>query len=167
MGCGLFLVQLAARAGIRTIAVGRREMHETMLSLGATDCVDYIHEDVATRAQEIADGPVDAIADLVGGATAGAALPSLRPGGSIASVETPEFTFDQLGGREPSPSTGSWSATTPTGCANWPTCWAMAAWRPVISRFCRCPKRPGPIGCSNTAPPEKIVFQVRDEDSNT
>ena len=67
-----------------------------MLSLGATDCVDYIHEDVAIRAQEIADGPVDAIADLVGGATAGAALRSLRPGGSIASGETPEITFEQL-----------------------------------------------------------------------
>jgi len=34
---------------------------------------------------------VDAIADLVGGPHAAAALPALRPGGQIASIATPEL----------------------------------------------------------------------------
>ncbi len=95
-GVGLFLLQLATKLGIRAIAVGRQEMHTTMLSLGASACVDYIHEDVPARTLELADGPVDAVADLVGGPGVAAALACLRPGGSIASIETPELEFDTL-----------------------------------------------------------------------
>jgi NADPH2:quinone reductase len=95
-GVGSFLVQLAAAQVLRTIAVGRQEMHATLLERGATACVDYIHEDVAKRTQEIADGPVDAIADLVGGPGVAMALAALRPGGSIASIETPQLDFDRL-----------------------------------------------------------------------
>jgi NADPH2:quinone reductase len=64
-GVGLFLLQLAA-AGIETIAVGRRAMHEQMLGLGATWCIDYAREDVGRRAVSLTGGPVDAIADLAG-----------------------------------------------------------------------------------------------------
>jgi NADPH:quinone reductase len=93
-GVGMFLLQLAAAAGLTTIAVGRAAMHEQMLRLGAASCIDYTREDVAARAVMLADGPVDAIADLVGGTLASAALPALRPGGQIAAIATPVLDLD-------------------------------------------------------------------------
>jgi len=95
-GVGLFLLQLAAAAGVVTIGVGRPAMHAQLSALGAAACVDYTREDVAARAQALAGGPVDAIADLVGGTLAAAALPSLRPGGQIAAIATPELDLDPL-----------------------------------------------------------------------
>jgi NADPH:quinone reductase-like Zn-dependent oxidoreductase len=95
-GVGLFLLQLAAAGGLEPIAVGRRAMHEQMLALGATACVDYTSEDVAARAVQLAGGPVDAIADLVGGATLSGALGALRPGGQIAAIATPDLDPDPL-----------------------------------------------------------------------
>ena len=44
----------------------------------------------------LADGPVDAIADLVGGRLAPPSCPRLRPGGQIASIATPELDLDPL-----------------------------------------------------------------------
>src|SRR5215467_9086706 len=82
-GVGMFLLQLAAVAGITAIGVGRRAMHEQMLRMGAASCIDYTSEDVAERAVMLAGGPVDAIADLVGGTVASGALGALRPGGQI------------------------------------------------------------------------------------
>jgi len=95
-GVGLFLLQLAAAAGIETIAVGRRAMHQQMLGLGAAWCIDYTGEDVAQRAVSLGGGPVDAIADLVGGQSLAAAIPALRPGGQIAAIATPELDLDPL-----------------------------------------------------------------------
>jgi len=95
-GVGLFLLQLAAAAGIVTIAVGRRAMHDQMSGLGAAACIDYTREDVAPRALTLAGGPVDAIADLTGGTLAAATLPALRPGGQIAAIVTPELDLDPL-----------------------------------------------------------------------
>jgi NADPH2:quinone reductase len=96
-GVGLFLLQLAAAAGIRAIGVGRQAMHAQMSGLGAAACIDYAREDVASRALTLAGGgPVDAIADLVGGKLAQAALAALRPGGQIAAIATPELDLDPL-----------------------------------------------------------------------
>jgi NADPH2:quinone reductase len=95
-GVGLFLLQLAARLGIPPAGVGRRAMHQQMRALGAGACIDYADGDVAGQAVVLAGGPVDAIADLVGGPHAAAALPALRPGGQIASIATPELDIDQL-----------------------------------------------------------------------
>ena len=95
-GVGLFLLQLARSLGISTIAVGRQEWHARMSGLGAGACVDYTSEDIAERALAIAGGPVDAIADLVGGPTLNLALPALRPGGAIAAIQTPELDLDLL-----------------------------------------------------------------------
>jgi NADPH2:quinone reductase len=95
-GVGLFLLQLAAAAGIMTIAVGRRAGHDQMNALGAAACIDYTREELASRTLTLAGGPVDAIADLVGGTLAAAALPSLRPGGQIAAIATPELDLDPL-----------------------------------------------------------------------
>jgi NADPH2:quinone reductase len=95
-GVGLFLLQLAAAAGITTIGVGREAMHAQMRGLGAAACIDYTREDVAARARALAGGPVDAIADLVGGRLAQAACAALRPGGQIAAIATPELDLDPL-----------------------------------------------------------------------
>ena len=95
-GVGLFLLQQAAAAEIVTIGVGRQAMHAQMSALGATACIDYTREGVAARAQVLAGGPVDAVADLVGGTLAAAALPALRPGGQIAAIATPELDLDPL-----------------------------------------------------------------------
>src|SRR5262249_41892626 len=48
-GVGLFLLQLAAAAGVVTIGVGRRAMHDQMIGLGAAACIDYVREDAARR----------------------------------------------------------------------------------------------------------------------
>jgi NADPH:quinone reductase-like Zn-dependent oxidoreductase len=74
-GVGLFLLQLAAAAGVVTIGVGRQAMHAQMSALGAAACIDYTREDVAGRARELAGGPVDAIADLAGGPVVSQVLP--------------------------------------------------------------------------------------------
>ena len=95
-GVGLFLLQLAAAAGIMTIGTGRQVMHAQMSGSGAAACIDYTREDVASRALALAGGPVDAIADLVGGRLAQAACRALRPGGQIAAIATPELDLDLL-----------------------------------------------------------------------
>jgi NADPH:quinone reductase len=95
-GVGLFLLQLAAAQGIATIALGRRAMHDQMRGLGAVSCIDYTTDDVPQRAVALAGGRVDAIADLVGGATLAGALRALRPGGQIAAIATPELDLDLL-----------------------------------------------------------------------
>ena len=95
-GVGLFLLQLAAAAGIMTIGVGRQAMHAQMSALGAAWCIDYTREDVARRTLALAGAPVDAIADLVGGTLAATALPALRPCGQIAAIATPELDLDPL-----------------------------------------------------------------------
>ena len=79
-----------------TIAVGRRAGHDQMTALGAAACIDYTREELAPRTLTLAGGPVDAIADLVGGTLAAAALPSLRPGGQIAAIATPDLDLDPL-----------------------------------------------------------------------
>jgi len=95
-GVGLFLLQMAARLGVAAIGVGRPAMHEQMRALGAAGCVDYTVGDVAGQARDLADGPVDAIADLVGGPHLAAAFDALRPGGQIASIATPDLDIDPL-----------------------------------------------------------------------
>jgi len=71
-------------------------MHDQMRALGAAGCVDYSAGDVAGQAVALAGGPVDAIADLVGGPHAMVALAALRPGGQIASIATPVLDIDPL-----------------------------------------------------------------------
>src|SRR5436305_9943783 len=95
-GVGLFLLQLAATGGITTIGVGREAMHAQMRGLGAAACIDYTREDVAARARALAGGPVDAVADLVGGSLARSACAALRPGGQIAAIATPDLDLDPL-----------------------------------------------------------------------
>lgn len=95
-GVGLFLLQLAAQRDLLTFAVGRPAMHEQMRALGASSCIDYTSGDVAEQAIELADGPVDAIAALIGGPHLRAAFGALLPGGQIACIATPDLGLDPL-----------------------------------------------------------------------
>ncbi len=95
-GVGLFLLQLAAAAGLQAIGVGRRARHTQMTACGAVACVDYTGGDVAQQTEALAGGKVDAIADLVGGTLAQTAFPALRAGGQIASIATPDLDLDPL-----------------------------------------------------------------------
>lgn len=95
-GVGLFLLQLAARSELITFAVGRPAMHERMRVLGASHCVDYTAGRVAEQAIELADGPMDAIAVLVGGPHLAGAFGALRPGGQMAAIATPDLGLDPL-----------------------------------------------------------------------
>jgi len=93
-GVGLFLLQLAATDGIRTIALGREEMHETMHALGADACIDYRTGDLVDSVVTAAGGPVDAIADLYGADLLARTMPALRRHGRAASIATPELDLD-------------------------------------------------------------------------
>jgi NADPH2:quinone reductase len=95
-GVGLFLLQMAAHRGIQTIAVGRSAMHQQMRTLGASSCIDYTIEDPGQRAMQLTGGPVDAIADLVGGRALATAFHGLRPGGQVAAIATPQLDLDPL-----------------------------------------------------------------------
>ena len=95
-GVGQFVLQLAGHEGLRPIAVGGRSSHERMRDDGADACIDYTTEDVVQRTLELAGGPVDAIADLVGGDLLNRALGALKPKGSVASIATPELDLDAV-----------------------------------------------------------------------
>jgi NADPH2:quinone reductase len=95
-GVGTFLVQLAAAAGTKVVAVGAARSHELLRQLGATACIDYHDGPVAPRTLEAAGGQVDAIADLVGGDALQATLGAVRPHGQLASIATPRLDPDPL-----------------------------------------------------------------------
>ena len=92
-GVGSFLLQLGARCGIQITAVGRREHHQRMLRLGASCCLDYTDGDAPAS---VAEGSVDAIADLVGGPGIRLWLAAMRPFGQLASIAEPELDIGQL-----------------------------------------------------------------------
>ena len=92
-GVGSYLLQMAAARGVEVFALGRAEHHDRMRALGASGTVDYRLPDAVQRL----DGQrVDAVADLVGGDAITAWLPTLRPGGQIAAIATPELDLDAL-----------------------------------------------------------------------
>lgn len=95
-GVGLFLVQLAAAAGLRVVGVGRERSHPVMRQLGAIGCVDYTQDHALQRAAEIAGGSFDAVADLVGGPMVRQVQPFLRDDGLIVAIATPDLDLDQM-----------------------------------------------------------------------
>jgi NADPH2:quinone reductase len=84
-GVGTFAIQLAKRAGARVTAIASAANHELVRSLGADVALDYRDHDLdAVVADEL--GPVDAVADLVGGELTVRSLHWLRAGGRMATV---------------------------------------------------------------------------------
>jgi NADPH2:quinone reductase len=84
-GVGSFLVQIAKARGARIAAIASAPNHDYLRALGADLTFDYRAEDVVSSiADEV--GPVDAVADLVGGDVVQRSLPVLREGGRAASI---------------------------------------------------------------------------------
>ena len=91
-GIGIAAVQMAKAAGARVIATGRgADKARAAESFGADVAVDTTVEDFATVAA--AQGGVDVILDMVGGAFFAGNLDALRPGGVIVFIAS-------LGGAE-------------------------------------------------------------------
>jgi NADPH:quinone reductase-like Zn-dependent oxidoreductase len=80
-GVGHLAVQLARRAGARTIALGSPRNRDYLTQLGATDYVDYTSEDVAAAVSD-----VDVVVDTVGGELSAALGKTVKPTGVVVSI---------------------------------------------------------------------------------
>jgi len=96
-GVGLFLVQLAAAAGMEVIGLGRTQYHQRMRDCGASACVDYREPGaVQDAAAAVSGGSFDSAADLVGGPLLARVQPLVRDDGHLAAIATPELDVDRL-----------------------------------------------------------------------
>lgn len=95
-GVGLFFLQLAARSGLRPVALGRPRGHTVMTQLGAAHCVDYTQSGAVAKGAKLAGGQFDSIVDLAGGATTASAQQFLRDDGVICAIATPNLDVDAL-----------------------------------------------------------------------
>lgn len=93
-GVGSFAVQIAVARGARVIGTASERNHDFLRGLGA-EPVTY-GDGLAERVLELAGGPVDAVADFVGGQLE-TTLAVLREGGAHASVA--DHTVAEHGGR--------------------------------------------------------------------
>jgi len=93
---GAYAVQLARRAGVRTIATAATDDRSFVRSLGANTVIDF-------RAQRFEEAvrEADAVIDLVGGETQARSVQVLRRGGKlIAAVSRPDQQLAQSHGVE-------------------------------------------------------------------
>jgi NADPH:quinone reductase len=88
-GVGTFLVQVASAAGLRVTAVGGARSRDLLGRLGAASFVDYAQGPITGAVLDANGGPVDAVADLVGGSVLDQAIAAVRPHGRIAAVAYP------------------------------------------------------------------------------
>ena len=77
----VFAVQFAVAAGATVTAVTSTDKIETVRSLGATEVLDYTHDDFSKRKHAF-----DAVIDVAGDHRFGAVLGSLVPGGRMVNV---------------------------------------------------------------------------------
>ena len=78
---GAYAVQLAARAGLRIMAVVKADDVDYVRSLGAETVIEY-----QSRRFEDAVGSVDLVLDMVGGDARDRAARVLKSGGNLVSV---------------------------------------------------------------------------------
>ena len=88
-GVGSMAVQIAKAAGARVIGTASERNHHYLRGLGA-EPITY-GEGLADRVRELADGPVDAVADFVGGQLE-TTLAVLADDGAHASIADPTVT---------------------------------------------------------------------------
>jgi NADPH:quinone reductase-like Zn-dependent oxidoreductase len=81
---GAYAVQLARRAGVRTIATASADDVAFLRNLGASKVIDFRTERFE---EEVRD--VDAVIDLVGGETQGRSFQVIRRGGKLISAVSP------------------------------------------------------------------------------
>ena len=93
---GAFAVQLARRAGLRTIATAARDDAASVRDLGADLVIDYRTEQFENKVRD-----ADAVIDLVGGDTQRRSFQVLRRGGKlISAVSDPDQDLAQRHGVE-------------------------------------------------------------------
>ncbi len=95
-GVGSLAVQIAKDRGARVIGTASERNHEFLRGLGA-EPVTY-GDGLADRVRDLAGGPVDAVADFVGGQLE-TTLAVLRDGGAHASVADAAVADPELGDR--------------------------------------------------------------------
>ena len=85
-GVGSALVQLAKLRGARVVAVTSAAKFSDVSACGADVCVDRASAGLADAVVEAAGGPVDVLADVVGGADFAPLLEVVRPGGRYTTA---------------------------------------------------------------------------------
>jgi len=85
-GVGTALVQLARLRGARVVAVTSSAKFADVAACGADACVDRTSEDLVGAVIEAAGGPVDVLADVVGGPDFAPLLEALRRGGRYTTA---------------------------------------------------------------------------------
>jgi NADPH:quinone reductase-like Zn-dependent oxidoreductase len=85
-GVGSVAVQIAVAAGARVVAVASPSNHDYLLSLGASDVVDYHAAGWARQVRAAVPGGVDLLFDAAGGQTRDRALDAVRDGGRAISI---------------------------------------------------------------------------------
>ncbi|WP_371493939.1 NADP-dependent oxidoreductase [Kitasatospora sp. NBC_00374] len=84
-GVGHLAVQIAASFGAHVIATARTANHDALRALGADELLDYTAVDVNTVVRD-----VDFVLDSLGGANTAATLATLKDGGTLVSLPSPE-----------------------------------------------------------------------------
>ncbi|MFE5582411.1 NADP-dependent oxidoreductase [Kitasatospora sp. NPDC056531] len=87
-GVGHLAVQIAKARGAYVIGTASSAKHDLLRGLGADELVDYRTRDVAEAVRE-----VDVVLDPIGGPSWSRSLRSLRPGGTLVSIEPPTDAF--------------------------------------------------------------------------
>jgi NADPH:quinone reductase-like Zn-dependent oxidoreductase len=86
---GRYVIQLASRAGYRTLSVVRREKAAGQVRAAGGDLVVVSGEDLATRVRTALDGrQLDLVLEGEGGETVGALASSMKDGGTVAMYST-------------------------------------------------------------------------------
>ena len=85
-GVGSAAVQIAAAVGARVVAVASPSNHDYLLSLGASEVVDYHAADWAQQVRAVVSGGVNLLFDCAGGQTRDEALDAVRDGGRAISI---------------------------------------------------------------------------------
>jgi len=83
-GVGTYAVQLANWKGAEVIATASAKDHNFLSELGASEVIDYAHEDFEEKVED-----VDVVLDTVGGETQQRSWGVLRRGGILISIVSP------------------------------------------------------------------------------
>ena len=96
-GVGLALVQLAAARSARVVALTSEGKQEIARQAGAQEVVLRSSDDLANAITRAAGGPLDAVADVVGGSVFSTLIPLLRDAGRMViagAIAGPVVEFD-------------------------------------------------------------------------
>ncbi|MCX4824687.1 NADP-dependent oxidoreductase [Streptomyces sp. NBC_01142] len=87
-GVGHLAVQIAKARGAYVIGTASASKHDFVRGLGADEVIDYRQTDFVTAARDI-----DVVLDAIGGEYGPRSLRTLRPGGILVSIASPEEDY--------------------------------------------------------------------------